>query len=37
MFKNALNEQLSKFSEDAQVLVDEDGYMSIEFLIDLTH
>ena len=37
MFKNALNEQLSKFSEDAQVLVDKDGNTSIEFLIDLTH
>ena len=37
MFKNALNEQLSKFSEDGQVLVDKDGNTSIEFLIDLTH
>jgi len=37
IFKNALNEQLSKFSEDGQVLVNEDGYMTIEFLIDLTH
>ncbi len=37
MFKNALNEQLSKFSEDGQVLVDKDGNMSIEFLINLTH